>query len=373
MNSNGLISKRHIVLALAATLLSSAGAMAQPENCGPYPGCLYAPPASYTVDRTSIVVTYTDIAGLQRDVPITIRWPIGKPGPLPVVIWVHGGGDGHSNPVTSMNEWSTATAEAGYLSIAGAHQRRQDASLASLCQALGVSPADCPTFQPLNFDRPKDVSAIIDRLAVINAQAGPLNGKIDIDRIAVGGHSAGSAATLTVAGAGRLLVGNVPSHLADPRPIAFIGLSPQGPGAIGFFDTDFQQPRTSWDGIGRRPVLIATGDGDTHGCPNGLPRDVCTETPMMRRIAFDRLASGDKYLTFINSAETFHNLFALKTGECQEKNVSQNDCDAFAAWLQSSVLAFLDSYLEGRFLATLWLQSPLLKLASGSIADLERK
>ena len=373
MNPNGLVGTSRIVLALAVTLLGSAGAMAQPENCGPYPGCLYAPPASYAVDRTSVVVTYTDIAGLQRDVPITIRWPIGKPGPLPVVIWVHGGGDGHSNPVTSMNEWSTATAQAGYLSIAGAHGRRQGASLESLCQALGVSLADCPTFQPLNVDRPRDVTAVIDWLAVINAQAGPLNGRIDIDRIAVGGHSAGSAAALTVAGAGRLLVGNVPWSLADPRPIAFIGLSPQGPGAIGFFDTDFQQPLSSWDGIGRRPVLIATGDGDTHGCPNGLLRDMCTETPMMRRIAFDRLRPGDKYLTYINSAETFHNLFALKTGECQQKNVSQNDCDAFASWLQASVFAFLDSYLEGRFPARLWLQSPLLKLATGAIADIDRK
>jgi len=369
MKLNNLINKQHLTLALAATILGSAAAMAQPIGCGPYPGCLYAPPASYAVDRTTSIVTYNDVAGLQRNVAVTIRRPIGRSGPLPVVIWVHGGGEGHSNPVTSMGEWSTATAQAGYLSIAGAHERREGSSLNGLCQALGVSANDCSQFQPLNWDRPKDISAIIDQLVTMNAQAGPWNGKIDVNRIVVGGHSAGSAAVLTVAGARRLLVGNVPWNLTDPRPIAFLGFSPQGPGNLGFFETDFQQPHTSWDGIAR-PVLIVTGDGDAN-CVQ--PRDMCVETPMMRRIAFERLAPRDKYLMYIKSVETFHNLFALKTSECQEKNVSQTDCAAFASWLQSSALAFLDTYVEGRFAARFWLQSPFLKMASGAIAGIEGK
>ena len=47
MNPNGLIRTPHIVLALAVTMLGSPGVMAQPAGCGPYPGCLYTPPASY--------------------------------------------------------------------------------------------------------------------------------------------------------------------------------------------------------------------------------------------------------------------------------------------------------------------------------------
>jgi dienelactone hydrolase len=310
------------------------------------------------------------VAGLKRDVPIAIRWPRGKPGPLPVVIWVHGGGEGHSNPMTSMEEWSTVTAEAGYLSIAGAHELREGKSRDQLCMALGISPAGCPEFQPLDWDRPKDVSAIIDELVKPNAQS-PWRGQIDVNRIAVGGHSAGSAATLTLAGARRLLVDqSVPWNLTDPRPMVFLGFSPQGPGHIGFFETDYQQPRTSWDAV-TRPVLLGTGDGDAH-C-EGPGRDRCKETPMLRRIAFDRMRPGDKYLMYINDSDTFHNIFALKTGVCAEKNVSQAACTAFASWLKSSALAFLDFYVEGRLTAQTWLQNPYLRIASSGVTELERR
>ena len=94
---------------------------------------------------------------------------------------------------------------------------------------------------------------------------------------------------------------------------------------------------------------------------------------MLRRIAFERLQPGDKHLMYIKDVDTFHNLFALKTGECEEKNVSQIKCHAFASWLRSSVLAFLDSYVEGRVPARFWLQNPFVKLASGAVADIERK
>ena len=72
-------------------------------------------------------------------------------------------------------------------------------------------------------------------------------------------------------------------------------------------------------------------------------------------------------------SDTFHNIFALQTGVCAEKNVSQADCMAFASWLQSAVLAFLDFYLEGRSAAHTWLQNPYLKIASSGVAGLEKK
>jgi dienelactone hydrolase len=370
MRRNHPLKGQQLMLALAAVILAFPVAMAQPAACGPFPGCLYAPPATYGIDLATAVVTYTDAAGLERDVPIAIRRPTGKAGPLPVVIWVHGGGEGHSNPVTSMEEWSTATAEAGYLSIAGAHDLREGKSRDQLCMALGIPLTGCVEFQPLDWDRPKDVSAIIDELVKLNAQ-GPWRGQIDIDRIAVGGHSAGSAATMTVAGARRLrLDQSFLWNLTDRRPIVFLGFSPQGPGDIGFFETDFQQTQTSWDPI-TRPVLIGTGDGDAH-C-DGPARDLCKETPMLRRIAFDRMRPGDKYMMYIKDSDTFHNIFALNTGACAEKNVSQADCMAFASWLKSSALAFLDFYLEGRLAAQTWLQNPYLKMASSGVTEIERR
>src|SRR5688572_22693349 len=128
MSPSNLV-KIWVVLALAAAALASPVVLAQTAACGPFSSCLYAPPAAYDFDLATAAVTYTDVAGLERDVPIAIRRPRGKPGPLPVVIWVHGGGEGHTNPVTSMEEWSQVTAAAGYLSIAGAHKLREGRSL----------------------------------------------------------------------------------------------------------------------------------------------------------------------------------------------------------------------------------------------------
>jgi hypothetical protein len=92
-----------------------------------------------------------------------------------------------------------------------------------------------------------------------------------------------------------------------------------------------------------------------------------------RRRCIPRLPPGDKYLTYIKSTETFHTLFALNTSECGDNNVSQKVCAAVASWLRSSALAFLDFYLERRVAAQFWLQNPFLKMASESVADIERK
>ncbi len=344
--------------------------MAQTPSCAPYPGCLYTPLTTYAVTLTTTMVAYIDVAGLERRVPVSIRRPVGKPGPIPVVVWVHGGGEGLTNPLTTMNEWSTVTAQAGYLSITGAHSLRDTSERQRLCAAVGVPTAECPHWQPLHWDRPKDVSAILDELARMNA-AGPLRGQIDLSRIVVGGHSAGSAATMSLAGARRILFpGATPLALTDPRPISFVGLSPQGPGRLGFFDTDFRRTEVSWDGVSR-PMLTATGDGDAR-CDGGA-RDGCEDTSSLRRITFDRMHGPDKYMMYIKDARSFHNLFALKTGECADKNVPVGSCNAFASWLRASVLAFLDFHVEGRFGAGEWLRHPFLKTASAGVTELETK
>src|SRR5688572_10954805 len=90
---------QRLILSLGVVLPVWMSAAEQLPVCGPYPGCLYAPAASYPVELTTGLVTYTDVTNAQRDVPVAIRRPTGKPGPLPVVIWVHGGGEGLSNPV----------------------------------------------------------------------------------------------------------------------------------------------------------------------------------------------------------------------------------------------------------------------------------
>lgn len=379
-------------LLIATAMLGPGGlppAQAQtPPSCNQVltPGCLYFPAVRYAVDRIESAVTYTDIVGLQRTVPIAIRLPIGAPAPMPVVIWSHGGAEGRTDPTTTMLEWSQTTAEAGYLTISLAHPPRSDLEIdrRPLCEAIAAAVpgnvwdlgnrATCEVFKHLNWDRPHDIRAVLDDLAVKNTQ-GPFQGLIDQDRIAVGGHSAGAGGALTVGGALRNFTGT-PVDLSDPRrrPAAFLAFSPQAPGSEGFFDTAFGQPTHSWMRISR-PVLIGTGDGDSTCDALEEPGSCFGDTPHGRRLAFDRLPSGDKYRIYIRDVDAFHGLFSLGTDnqKCGQPGLTQQKCDDIAHTLRSTALAFLDGVLRGDALALQWLQRGEVAAATGGVAEWTRK
>jgi hypothetical protein len=311
-------------------------------------------------------------------VSVLVRVPIGAPVPLPVVIWSHGGAEGKDNPHNSLSEWSTTTAEAGFLSISVAHTPRaappaSDSRL-RLCRALvpPLNDEQCKLFKYLNWDRPHDIRAVLDELAHMNAQ-GQLRGQIDMMRIAVGGHSAGAGGTLTVAGALRNFSG-APVDLSDSRPVAFLAFSPQGPGGDGFFDTRFGSAEHSWKHI-NRPVLTVTGDGDST-CNAGTEPGTCIgDQPFGRRISFGRMPSGSKYHLYVHDADTFHTLFALNTNKCPlpRIDVGQEKCDEIALWLKSVALAFLDAHVRGDALALDWLHSDGIAAASRGIAEWQTK
>lgn len=367
--------------------------MAQPPGCSAslVPGCLYAPPATYSVDALESEVVYTDVAGQPRRVPIAIRRPLGAAAPLPVVIWSHGGAEGHRNPRRSLAEWSEATAQAGYLSISLAHEPRGtdpstlDNTRQLLCAALAEASAPdpvwnlaqrptCRQFKYLNWDRPQDIRAVLDELERMNRQ-GPLRGQIDLQRMALAGHSAGAGGALTVAGALRNFTGRL-IDLSDPRrrARAVVALSPQQPGNEGFFDTDFDRPTHSWLRLGL-PVLLATGDGDSTCQPIDEPGSCFGDLPSGRRIGFERMPAGDKYLLYLQDARVFHGLFGLETGDrrCAVSPVAQQHCEAVAQVLRATVLAFLDAHLLARPPAWRWLSGRDVEIATqGSARWLSR-
>ena len=363
-----------LLVAVVAVIFCVTGAIfAQAPTCNQAltPGCLYFPANQTTFQTVTNQTTYTDNAGLQRTVAVAIRIPTGAPNPMPVVIWSHGGATGKTDPLNSMVEWSETTAEAGYLTISIAHTPRTDQERQQLCQSIGINdPATCEVFKHLNWDRPFDVRAVIDALVQMNQQ-GEFRGKIDVEHIAVGGHSAGAGGALSVGGALRNFAGT-PVSLADPRPIAFLAFSPQQPGTEGFFDTDFKQPTHSWQPIAR-PVLIGTGDGDNACKAIEEPGNCQGETPSGRRSNFDRMSPGNKYRIYVHDADTFHTLFELQTSKCATLGVNQTKCDGIARLLRSVGLAFLDSHVRQNAFANLWMQSNNVETASLGVAEWSRK
>jgi hypothetical protein len=337
------------------------------------PGCLYLPATEYAIGTEPPEViretAYKDIGGMLRKVRMAIRIPKNAPTLLPVVIWSHGGAYGKKEPEGVMVEWSRATAKAGYLTVTIAHQPREDfAGRYRLCAAppLSMDNATCDLFKYLHWDRPHDITAVLNELERMNT-TGEFRGRIDLRRIALGGHSAGAGGALSVAGALRNFTGTV-LDMRDPRPMAFLAFSPQGPGSEGFFDTDFKQRQHSWMNI-ERPVLIGTGDGDSTCDRLAEPGSCFGDSPYIRRITFERMQAGNKYQLYLADADTFHTLFELNTGECSEKGVEQAKCDEIARWLISTALAFLDGHLRRDPLALEWLNSNHIVAASRGVAQ----
>jgi hypothetical protein len=190
-----------------------------------------------------------------------------------------------------------------------------------------------------------------------------------MSRIAVGGHSAGSGGAMSVAGALRFFT-NSPNAVADPRPIAFLAFSPQGPVSDGFFETGFRFPTTSWDNISR-PVLVGTGDGD-NTCGNS-PTSCLGTPPSVRRIPYELMPAGDKYLMHIHDTDTFHGLFGFNIAECISRGVAPGKCSAFRQWLASSALAFLDAHVRGSVAAKNWLLGGFIQQASAGIVEWKSK
>lgn len=308
--------------------------------------CLYRP-TSYPIETSTSAFADPTRVGGTRQIPYTIRFAPTAPRPMPVVILSHGGASGHTSSETSLAEWATIIANAGYFSISLAHVPRTAEEREALCALLGFDAAGCATFKPLSYDRPLDISRMIDRATTIAGRPDYL-GMIDTTKIAVVGHSAGAGGALMIAGAPRDM--NGPVEMEDPRATAFAALSPQAPGSDGFDAAGY--------GHVERPTLIATGRGDEN------PPD----TADARASVFDLIQPGEKARLFIEDPAAIHTLFGGALDPCAAR-ASLERCEEMFAWLRSALLAFLDTHLRASTGARAYLESTMLSAASANAAE----
>ncbi len=124
-----------------------------------------------------------------------------------------------------------------------------------------------------------------------------------------------------------------------------------------------------------RPVLIATGDGDSTCNAGEEPGSCVGDTPYGRRNAFERLPSGGKYLMHVHDADAFHGLFGLSadSDKCGQPGLTQQKCDDIAHLLRSAALAFLDGHVRGDALALQWLTRGEVEAATRGVVEWRRK
>lgn len=361
-----------ILLLLGAAAIAAAQ---QPPGCAPYPNCLYTPGQPVTFNEAAAAVSYRDAQGDTRTIGLYLRVPAGISAVMPVVIWSHNA-ETSGEAKSIMVPWSETTARAGYLTVTLSHPLRNEDQALAQCVSLRLDEDACKRMGLTSWDWPRDLREVISWLERQNTTAdSPLRGRVDMARIAIAGHAEGANGAVSLAGATRLLTTldrKKPNDFSDPRPAAFISLSPQGPLIEGFYDQDTFEPNSSWMNIAR-PVFMATGDGD-NTCRLPGACSFSGDSPSRRRIAIELMPAGGKYLLYFNSVKISHEfLGSLDTAACAAAGADPALCANFSDVLRSSVVAFLDAHLRGNRAALAWLRDGLAKDASKGIGELRSK
>ena len=238
-----------------------------------------------------------------KTVPCRVTYPSGS-GKFPVIVWSHGlyGSQEFYQPL--VRYW----AEHGYLVLQPSHSDSVLHGNGDLTKGKAMSTRDWAS-------RPQDISFLIDSLTT----SPELKTHADPTRIGVGGHSFGAHTTMLVGGA-EPVVGAIYS---DPRPEAFLAISPQGGSRL--------LNKNSWLGF-TRPMLFISGDND---------ESQGGEKASWRLEPFQGAPAGRKYLMWVKDA--YHNFGGI-SGVIRTASGPANPDQVEV--VRSATLAFWDAYLK---------------------------
>jgi len=321
-----------------------------------------ASPASRPATQANMVKTIkgTVLHDTQRDkdLPVTIRVPTDA-GKCPLIVFSHGAGGSGENYVLLLQGWASR----GYAVISPTHadsiammkpeERRELKPRDVIVDAV----TDVKGWQ----DRAKDISFVLDSLDDLEKRIPDLAGKIDRDRIGVGGHSYGAmTATMIAGGKIRTKPGGELKSFADPRVKAAIEMSGQGEGQMGFTED-------SWSDM-KLPLMVMTGSEDMAALG---------QLPKWRKAPYLHSPAGDKYWVYIDGAN--HMSFTGRLGDLiggiRRTGDDRPQPDGKAIWevITRSSNTFWDAYLKGDADAKNTLQSDAIPKESHVGVEYERR
>ena len=309
-----------VLLSILCTPFTHATPAPQPEAPGPF------------ATQTLAFPDLTDSSRAARRVPIKVFAPTPLIGTYPIIVFSHGGGGGWDANYAQ----ATHLASHGYIVLAPEHigsnlpRLKKGFRFRANLHAM-TRDAD----EVLN--RPRDISFALDTATLWNTTHPQLKGHLDLEHIGVAGHSFGAYTALVIAGARPALDWLTPTvapgsglgpDLSDPRVLACVALSPQGPGEPFFLETSYATLRI--------PVLGITGSADDQ--QGDIP-------PENRRRILTLSPPGKVTLLWLTNAD--HNAFSDSTGSNLGKLRSPSRA-AVQPLTRAATLLFFDAHLRTR-------------------------
>jgi predicted dienelactone hydrolase len=326
----------HPRLSLAAALVLLLGVTAL--CAAPYK----ADPGPHDVTRRLDV--WTDPART-RDIPLKFYYPAEGEGPFPVLLFSHGLGGSREGALYLGRHWASH----GYVCIFLQHHGSDEAVWRGLPPGEIMPAMRKVLADPQNaINRPLDVRFVMDQLERLNRDDAALEGRLDLERIGMAGHSFGAWTTQAVAGQGFMQRGASRALLHDARVKAAVMLSPVA---------RRNDPRHLFAGI-RIPALHLTGTDDHSAVTDSGPAD--------RRIPFDSITAPQQYLVILTGGD--HMVFNghARVGPRARRDERHHDL------IRQSTTAFWDAHLRGEAPAREWLEVDLAGVL-GNDGTLERK
>jgi predicted dienelactone hydrolase len=277
-----------------------------------------------------------------KDLPVRVTYPIGE-GPFPLIVFSHGAWAARDFYVPLATHWASH----GYVVVQPTHE---DST------TLGQKWRDPVVFSaPFWQSRVEDVKFLIDSLNDLGVPE--LKGKIDGDRVGVGGHSYGASTTMAVGGVTLFNPENDDSvSYGDPRVKAIAALSGQGLGTT--------LTRDSWKSI-QIPMYVLTGTNDPGRGGQSYE---------WRIEPFTFAAPGNKHLLVIEDADhSFGGMTDSEEGPPKNRVRNYPRRPDHVDYVQSSTTAFWDAHLLGVDEAEAFLATGHMDRLTGGAVNLQAK
>lgn len=285
----------------------------------------YDPMALPAQAMTALVDLTVKDAQRQRELPIRVYLPSDKGG-APVVLFSHGLGGSREGSAYLGRHWAGRGYAAVFLQHPGSDTSVwRDEAPAQRMNAMRKA-VNAENFML----RARDVPAVLDQIAVWNTTKGhALEGRLDMTRVGMSGHSFGAVTTQAVSGESFAGLGQA---LTDARIKAAVMFSPSSPRR--------GDPAHAFGGV-KIPWMLMTGTKDVA---------VIGDADMKSRLAvYPALPPGSKYEVVLNGAE--HSAFSDRAlpGDTEKRNPNHHRV------ILALSTAFWDAYLRQDAAARAWL------------------